>query len=337
MIRRIVIAVMIPTFIAACQPTSVPSEGEPLPTLFVLPSVTPPPTETPLLTQTPTHMITPTLTISPTISDTPTPEATLTFTPIVIPTLPPTDTPLARAFLPELFSFGRSVQGRDLVAHRIGDGPRLIMLVGGIHGGWESNTVTLIEEMRTHFQITPGDLLPGVTLLLIPALNPDGVTLGRTLQGRFNGNGVDLNRNWGCGWAPVAYFREEQVSPGSQPFSEPESLALGALINDLRPDVVLFYHSAANGVYGGNCGGNSAEMVAVLGEATGYPYGEAFTDYTVTGTAPNWVDSLGIPSADVELASPNVTELERNVRGIIALQCWLLNDSAASFPLCEVG
>lgn len=333
MTRRIVFTIMITLIAAACQPTSVPSEDEPLPTVFVLPSVTTIPTETPI----PLPTETPTSTLTPPATDTPTPSPTETVQVFDIPTLPPTETAVPRPDLPELFSFGRSVQGRDLIARRIGNGPRMLMLIGGIHGGWESNTSTLVDELHTHFQITPGDVLPGVTLVFISTLNPDGAALGRTLDGRFNFNRVDLNRNWGCGWEAVAYFQDQQVSPGAQPFSEPETLALAALINDLRPSTVLFYHSAANGIFGGNCGGNSSAMVEILGLATGYPYGGEFTDYVVTGTAPNWVDSLGIPSADVELATANATELERNIQGVIALQCWVLAESAQGFPACESG
>jgi protein MpaA len=215
----------------------------------------------------------------------------------------------------------------------------MLMLVGGIHGGWESNTVTLVEALIAHFEANPDQVLPGLSLLLVPALNPDGAALGGTLAGRFNANGVDLNRNWGCEWEATAYFRDDEVDPGSEPFSEPETTALAALINDFRPAAVLFYHSAANGIFGGRCGdeSHSGAMVTVLGEATGYEYGADFTSYPVSGTAPTWVDSLGIPAADVELASASATEFERNLRGVLALQCWLVGEAAADLSLCSLN
>jgi hypothetical protein len=248
----------------------------------------------------------------------PSPTATITLTPSVTPN---------RQALPGAFVFGQSVQGRDLSARRFGQGNAMLMLVGGIHGGFESNTTDLINELISHFNANSGDILPGVTLVLIPALNPDGVAMGRRIEGRFNANAVDLNRNWPCNWEPVAYFQSREVSPGPEPFSEPETRALASLISDLRPDVVLFYHSAADGVYAGGCGGQdggSPQMVSVLGEAAGYSYGSVFSDYQVTGTAPGWVGSIGIASADVELATAHGTEFNRNLRGIMAVQCWLL-------------
>lgn len=216
-----------------------------------------------------------------------------------------------------------------MLAYRLGTGDTLLMLVGGVHGGWEGNTVTLVEELIAHFSANPQDILPGMSLLFVPALNPDGVALGRTVNGRFNSNGVDLNRNWGCDWSPEAVFRDIPVSAGNAAFSEPETVSLAALINDLRPATVLFYHSAANGIFAGDCdttntGNISGEMSAVLGAATGYSYGQDFSAYEVSGTESNWVDGLGIPSADVELASTEFTEFERNLRGVMALQCWLL-------------
>lgn len=338
-------AMILLTVVGCQQETPQPTIDETrLPTLLILDSPTPDVTAAPTSpveaeeiipeTETPTATITASNTATNTPTITPTPTATLTA--IVIPTLPPVTPSQTPVPLPDIFGFGRSVQGRDLIAYRMGNGPNMIMLVGGVHGGWEANTTRLMDEMKVHFEITPGDLLPGITLVIVPLLNPDGLEAGRTLQGRFNARGVDLNRNWGCGWEPTAFFREQQVSPGTGPFSEPETIQLGALINQVRPSIVLFYHSAANGIFEGRCEGISIseEMARVLGEATGYPFGQEFTDYVVTGTAPSWVNGIGIPSADVELASTNATELDRNIRGVVALQCWLLGASAQGFPAC---
>lgn len=336
--HNIILTLIILLTVAACQPTVNHSPTLALPTRAVIP------TETTTATATPTPTATPTVTPSATITDTPqpvTPSSTPTpsNTPILVPTLVPTQPPATatpqRPDLPSAFVYGTSVEGRDLFARRIGAGPNLIMLVGGIHGGYESNTVTLVERLISHFEASPGAVLPGITLVLIPSANPDGVARGDTLAGRFNANGVDLNRNWDCNWQPTAVFQEQQVSPGTAPFSEPESQALASLINDTQPSVVLFYHSAADGIYAGDCGGDSTAMTRVLGQATGYSYGEPFTDYTVTGTASGWVDSIGIPSADVELASASSPEFDRNLRGVMALQCWLLGESADSLTACQ--
>ena len=343
---------IITLIVSACQETSVPPAD--LPTRVLIPSETPIPTDVPThLSPTPENRIefTATPVIPPTqIPVTLTPRPTLNIsTPTIAPQTAPQTAPLpfisptpARALstVPQSFVFGQSAGGTNLLAQRLGTGDTLLMLVGGVHGGLETNTVTLIAELIAHFSANPQDILPGISLLFVPALNPDGIALGRTVNGRFNGNGVDLNRNWGCDWSPEAVFRDSPVSAGSAPFSEPETVSLASLINDLRPATVLFYHSAANGVFAGDCdntglGNISAEMSAVLGNATGYSYGQDFSSYAVSGTEANWVDGLGIPSADVELASTEFTEFARNLRGVMALQCWLLGENAVTFAACN--
>ena len=348
--RLFVLSIILLT-ITACQQTT--AQRDELPTRFILPSSTPTSTQTTTATVTPippSPLPTVTLTPSLTITDTPRPvtptgtpaptlTGTATLTPIPTREIRP-DTQPARpaATLPEQFVFGASATGQGLLARRIGQGEIVLMLVGGIHGGAEANTIVLVEELTNHFLTTPGAVLPGITLVLVPSLNPDGAAYGAVNRGRFNGNGVDLNRNWGCDWQPTAYFRTETVYPGQQPFSEPETIALATLINDLRPAAVLFYHSAADGIFAGACNGTSVSgpMVAVLGEATGYSYGQPFSEYPVHGTAASWVDSLGIPAADVELASDQFSEFQRNLRGVMALQCWLIGpEAAAVFTACN--
>jgi hypothetical protein len=225
-----------------------------------------------------------------------------------------------------VFTFGKSAGGRDLTAYRFGTGARIIMLVGGVHAGFEANTTDLMHELRSHFALNPQAIHPQITFVIVPAFNADGVTFGRVIRGRFNSNEVDLNRNWACGWSPDAEFGNGAVDPGGQPFSEPETTALGSLIQRTNPVAVMFYHSAANGVFAGRCegGGVSEELAQIYGDASGYPYGEDFSAYNVTGTAPSWVDSMGIPAVDVELATASGTEFNRNLRAILAVQQWVL-------------
>lgn len=282
--------------------------------------VTPTPTEALGLAPTLAMPQAPAATMPPLASKTPSP----------MPSLPPTFTPVSQA-APQTqalfaeFIFGQSVEGRDLRGYRIGMGSKMLVLVGAVHGGFEDNTTRLIEQLAGHFRVNPQDILPDTTLLLIPALNPDGLARGRVLAGRFNANNVDLNRNWGCGWSETAYFRDQTVNAGSAPLSEPETQALASLIQTFQPSAVLFYHAAAAGVFAGNCGGHygSDALAEAYGLAANYAFDAGFSAYPVTGTAPAWVNSLGIPSADVELASATDTEFDRNLLGILAVQHWL--------------
>lgn len=310
--------------LSACQNKA---ETQQLPTLVRFPTLSP----TAQVSHSSQATISPTNTATVTASSTSTPLATETAHLSVFPTdtITPTTLPSATATataLPANFIFGQSAGGRDLVAYRYGSGRYTIMLVAGVHAGFEANTIDLIFEIQRHFQNNPSSIEPDITFILIPVLNPDGQQLGRILAGRFNGNNVDLNRNWDCDWSPDAVFGRGIVDPGSEAFSEPETIALGSLIQRVNPASVIFYHSAANGVFAGNCGENNAdsdELAAIYGEASGYPFGSEFDDYPVTGTAPGWVDSIGIPALDLELASANIAEFERNLRAIMAVQRWV--------------
>ncbi len=239
-----------------------------------------------------------------------------TLSPEIPATLLSTDEPLV---------FGLSVEGRDLTVYRLGNGARAVLLVGSVHGGFESNTAQLMEELAAHFRANPLELPDDITLWIVPALNPDGVARGRVLEGRFNANAVDLNRNWPCGWQPVAYFRDMKVSAGSEPLSEPETQGLSDLIISIQPAASLFFHAAAAGVFSGDCGGDagSGALSQVYGDAADYSYGAAFSAYPVTGTAPSWVNSLGLAAADVELASATEVEFDRNLAGVNAALCWV--------------
>jgi hypothetical protein len=332
--------------LAACQPTLV-VEISPSPTA-------PPPLIEPARpTQTPRALpALPTDAPQTNAPVLPTYAPPLTDTPVLLPVgggaqpdypiaLSPTLPPDAVATLPpvgDTFTIGQSAGGRDILAWRFGAGERVLILVGGIHAGYESNTVILLNQMIDHFRTTPGDVLPGMTLVLVPVANPDGLALGRQAAGRFNGNNVDLNRNWACDWSADAYWRDQKVNPGPAAFSEPESVALARLVRDLHPGAVVFYHSAANGVFAGECMGNhgSQALAAVLGTAAGYPFGQPFTAYTVTGTASSWVDGQGIPSVDLELTTTQDSEFVRNLRGVMAAQCWLIGPtSSANAPACR--
>ena len=228
---------------------------------------------------------------------------------------------------------GFSVEGRAIEVFSFGDGPNNVVFVGGIHGGYEWNTVLLAYEMIDYFNGNRDAIPSGVTVHIVPAANPDGLyqVTGRDGRfsadligdwpraARFNGRGVDLNRNWSCGWSPSARWGSMAVDPGSAPFSEPETRALRDFFIRLAPSSVLFWHSAFGLVAAGQCGGNvgGAELAQIYGEAAGYPVG-AFTAYALSGTASDWLSEQGVPAAAVELTTHERTEFGRNLEGVLA-------------------
>ncbi len=221
-------------------------------------------------------------------------------------------------------------------AYQFGNGPDQIVFVGGIHGGYEWNTILLAYRAIDYFTANPDKIPSSVTLHIIPSLNPDGQFLatardGRfspldvaanSFPGRFNANNVDLNRNWDCNWQETAVWRDQTISGGPFPFSEPENVALRDFLLPLNPIAVVFWHSAANGVFAASCPDlywPSYTLASIYGVAAEYPVYESFDSYQVTGDAGDWLALQNIPAISVELVTHESMDWIQNLGGMLAV------------------
>jgi len=234
---------------------------------------------------------------------------------------------------------GTSVEGRAIDAYTYGDGDIHLVFVGGVHGGYEWNSVLLAQKFIYSLNIDNIVVPASLLVTVIPSLNPDGVyaVVGKegeftaadappeaqTVLGRFNARDVDLNRNFDCKWQPESMWRGNVVSAGTGPFSEPEAAALRDFILQQQPDAVVFWHSQSNAVYASECeNGILPETLAIMNvyaNASGYPAVSSFNAYEVTGDAEGWLASVGIPALTVELSTHETIEWEKNRAGIMAL------------------
>jgi predicted deacylase len=241
---------------------------------------------------------------------------------------------------------GYSVSGLPISLFNFGTGERRLLLVGGIHGGYEWNTVALAEEVITFFK-TNYSLIPDtVTVSIIPNLNPDGflkstgttsvmafdpksVSDAALRSGRVNANGVDLNRNFDCAWSETATWQGTAIGAGSSPFSEPEAQALREYVLSETPAAAIFWHSQAGAVFAATCDETvSTENLALLeiyANATPYDRFPIFESYPVTGDAESWVTTLGIPALTVELETRTDPETDTNLNAVLATIQWLAN------------
>jgi murein tripeptide amidase MpaA len=234
------------------------------------------------------------------------------------------------------FTYGTSFGGRPLVAYRFGTGPSVHAIVGGIHGGYEWNTVVLISETLAYLQENPTLVPDGVTLYVIPCANPDGYAAGTDREhGRVNGNGVDLNRNWDYEWQPTATHGTRPVNAGTYPFSEPETAALRDLFLERNVEAAIFYHSAMARIFYGAERDRSAtyELAQVVSGATGYPIADGVPGQITTGDAVDWMSAQGLAGIEVELTTHEDIEWERNLRGLLAFLDW--TPSPAPAPVVE--
>lgn len=235
---------------------------------------------------------------------------------------------------------GLSVEGRKIESFSYGNGNDHIVFVGGIHGGYEWNSVLLAYQFIDYLDKNPETIPDNLTVTVIPAANPDGVyaVTGKTGQfaasdvststqilasGRFNANNVDLNRNFDCKWKPKSTWRSKTVSAGTVAFSEPESQALKKFVLENNPDAVIFWHSQSNAVYASECNNGilpqTLYIMDTYSKAADYPAVKSFGAYEVTGDAEGWLASINIPAITVELKTHETIEWDKNLAGIKAI------------------
>ncbi|MEK7635386.1 MAG: M14 family metallopeptidase [Patescibacteria group bacterium] len=235
---------------------------------------------------------------------------------------------------------GNSVEGRKIESYTYGEGQKHLVLVGGVHGGYEWNSIMLSYRMMDYLNKNQDTIPNNLTVTIIPNVNPDGLfkVVGKEGQfvvadvststkilsaGRFNANEVDLNRNFDCKWKPKSTWQSKTVSAGSEAFSEPEALAFKNFISENNPTAVIFFHSQSGSVYASQCKDGilpeTLSIMDVYAKAAGYKPVKTFDAYATSGAADDWLASIKIPAITVELKTHETVEWEQNLTGIKAL------------------
>jgi hypothetical protein len=135
--------------------------------------------------------------------------------------------------VPQWEEVGRSVEGRPLRLMKVGDGPRHVLFVGGIHGTEPQGAVAAAQLGQAFLDAGLGG---STTLWIVEDLNPDG----RAAGSRYNARGIDLNRNF-----PASnYVANDQVNhSGPEATSEPETRVLVQLLQQVMPTLVIVCHA----------------------------------------------------------------------------------------------
>ena len=230
---------------------------------------------------------------------------------------------------PSEFILGESASGETISGVQVGNGSQVVLLIGGIHAGWSPASVEVAEAVAAHLEANPEVVPDAVTVIVIPNLNPDssGGAVGE-LNGRLNGNGIDLNRNWDCNWRSDPMWRNVPISGigGTTPFSEPEVIALRDLIFAQDVQAVVFWQARVTGglVSPGGCNQEtkvSQQLANIFANAAGYPVAdfEALAGQAVNGDSTNWLDAQGIPAVSVLLSTYDIAEPDVNLAGVLAV------------------
>lgn len=267
--------------------------------------------------------------------------ATLTAFPAETPTLLPTQTETATPApvvsstpLPpegEAFSIGQSIEGKPLDVYRFGSGPTVRVIIGAIHGGYESNTATLVYMLRDDLKNGVMTVPDDVTLYLLPVFNPDGFYDYLNLPaGRANARGVDINRNWDvywkADWNRTGCFSTIRLTAGEAPFSEPEAQALRDFLLNNHVDALISYHSAMSAIFAGGRpqpDAASDSLARTLSAASLYlypPVNDPGCEYT--GQLIDWASANGIAAVDVELTDHQSNDILINRKLLDAFLNW---------------
>ena len=130
---------------------------------------------------------------------------------------------------------GKTVDGRLIVARRIGQpkSTRKVVFMAAMHGN-ETGPVKLLVDLRDGRQIYNADVW------IITHVNPDGVAH----HTRQNAHKVDLNRNFPRHW--VHLYGTHYSGPA--PASEPETKAIMRFLDEIRPRYLVSFHQPLYGV-----------------------------------------------------------------------------------------
>ncbi len=269
----------------------------------------------------------PTDTVNPTRTTEPSPAPTEDDLPTPDPALP----------TPVITSIGQSVNGISIEAIRLGQGPTVLIFVGGLHAGFAPGSVELANQVVEYFSENPAEIPPEITLIVVPNANPDSPRAPGQLAGRLNSNGVDLNRNWDCRWTPNPPWGVDSPEGlgGTEPFSEPEVRSLANFIVAQDAAAVVFWQArAALGLVSpGECSEGTAvsqTLANVYGVASGYHIEdfEELVNTIVQGDATNWLDKQGIPAISVLLTDYTATNFDQNLAAIEAVMHYYANREA---------
>jgi predicted deacylase len=204
---------------------------------------------------------------------------------------------------------GRTVQGRPVVAVRVGNPKGVpVLVVGCIHGN-ECAGIAIVQALE-HAH-TRADLW------LVPDLNPDGFARDT----RQNAHGVDLNANWSSGWQQGGRPWDFYYG-GPHPFSERETRIARALVVRIRPRVTIWYHQHMNLVW---AWGPSTAAGRLYARASGMRF---YHHPWLPGTAANWQNHHDPRAASftVELPAGVLTQKQvaRQERAVLTLAShWL--------------
>lgn len=171
-----------------------------------------------------------------------------------------------------------------------GDSGSTTLIFGGFHGD-EPGGVHLVLDLAKAIQKDPS--LINKRVVLVPALNPDGLMKGT----RVNSNKVDINRNFPTKNWSYAY-KADRYYPGREAGSEKETHTAIWFIEHFKPEKIISIHSALHVV---NYDGPAKALAELMSHHNGYDVSDNI-GYSTPGSFGTYAGAeLGIPTITLEL------------------------------------
>jgi protein MpaA len=142
----------------------------------------------------------------------------------------------------------------------------------------------------------------GIDLWVVPTVNPDG----EAHNTRTNAHEVDLNRNFPLNWSPLGKPGDSQYA-GTGAASEPETKAIVALIERIKPELTLWYHQDLYRI--APASGRAGRIRQRYADLTGLPV-LPVTGGTYTGTASPWAQGKGTGVSFIVELGPSLSDQE---------------------------
>lgn len=183
--------------------------------------------------------------------------------------------------------YGISGNGRDLGVYKIGNGPKIFIMIFEVHGyedAWPKDGEELVKiggkviNDLADYASDTGEL-NGWTVYIIRAANPDGLIDGYTNDGPGRctvKDRVDMNRSF-----PVDFlnYTSDRNNTGGAPLASKESFALYNFIYNKNPDVVVDVHGWENKTLG------NGEIGKFFDEQFGFEHNNNYQQGSVTDWA----------------------------------------------------
>ncbi len=240
-------------------------------------------------------------------------------------------------------SLGTTPAKREIYACHLGpeNAPGQIVLTASIHGREYINTTVLLKMMEYYLRCYEQEYQTAwqhIRISFLPMLNPDGVCISMYTEAKSwkeNRNGVDLNRNFPCGFGHAADYNTQ--NPGLHPADQTETKYLIQFVESLtHPLAIIHYHSRGNLIYydyrvTGTLKKEIETLARTVKKTTGYRLVTDTKDTLPAGGFGDWcVYEKKIPSITVETGFLMTPVPRWQLKGICRRNLFILRDVLTS-------